>query len=92
MEEHEVDWNMVFALRLAALFYRSRADVNLPSLQVRLQGKKLRLAVDSGWLARNPLTATALHEEVREWDKIDFELKMPGLEEFEAGAELAARR
>jgi exopolyphosphatase/guanosine-5'-triphosphate,3'-diphosphate pyrophosphatase len=69
LEEHEVDWNMVFALRLAALFYRSRADVNLPNLQLKLQGRKLRLTVDSGWLARNPLTATALHEEVREWDK-----------------------
>ena len=90
LEEHEVDWKMVFALRLAALFYRSRADVNLPSLQVRLQGKRLRLGVDSGWLARNPLTATALHEEVRDWDKIDFELKVPGLEEFETGTELAA--
>jgi exopolyphosphatase/guanosine-5'-triphosphate,3'-diphosphate pyrophosphatase len=59
LEEHAVDWNMVFALRLAALFYRSRADVTLPSLQVKLQGRKLRLVVDSGWLARNPLTATA---------------------------------
>ena len=45
-------------------------------------------AVDSDWLARNPLTATALHEEVREWDKIGFELKVPGLEEFETGTEL----
>ena len=46
--------------------------------------------MDSGWLARNPLTATALHEEVREWDKIDFELKVPGLDEIEAGTELVA--
>ncbi|HZM44332.1 MAG TPA: exopolyphosphatase [Burkholderiales bacterium] len=90
LEEHEVDWNMVFALRLAALFYRSRADINVPNLQLRLQGRKLRLTVDSGWLARNPLTATALHEEAREWDKIDFELKVPGLDEFETGTELAA--
>ena len=44
------------------------------------------------WLARNPLTATALHEEVREWDKIGFELKVPGLEELEAGTELRSRR
>ena len=31
LEEHEVDWSMMFALRLAALFYRSRADVTSPT-------------------------------------------------------------
>lgn len=90
LEEHGIDWNEVLALRLAALFHRSRADVTLPAMQVRMQDRKLRLTIDPGWLARNPLTATALHEEVRVWDKVDFELKIPGLDEFETGAELAA--
>ena len=90
LEEHDVDWNTVFALRLAALFHRSRADVTAPNLQVRLQGRKLRLVVDSGWLERNPLTVTALADEVREWDKIGFELKVPGLDELETTTELAA--
>ena len=35
---------------------------------------------------------TALHDEVREWDKIGFELKVPGLEELETGTELAHRQ
>ena len=90
IDEHDMDWSMVFALRLAALFYRSRSDVALPALQPRLQGRKLRLAVDAGWLERNPLTVTALADEVREWDKIGFELKVPGLDELETSAELAA--
>jgi exopolyphosphatase/guanosine-5'-triphosphate,3'-diphosphate pyrophosphatase len=91
MDEDDVDWRMVFALRLAALLHRSRADVTLPpALQVRLQGRKLRLSLDEDWLKRNPLTVTALHDEVREWDKIGFELKIPGLEEIETGTELAA--
>ena len=85
IDEHDVDWGMVFSLRLAALMHRSRADAALPPLQARRQGKKLRLAIDSGWLARNPLTVTALHDEVREWDRVGFELKVPGLEEPEAG-------
>ncbi len=89
IEEHDMDWSMVFALRLAALFYRSRADVSLPALQMKLQGRKLRLALDPEWLARNPLTVTALNDEVREWDKIGFELKVPGLEELETSSELA---
>ena len=85
IEENDVDWSMVFSLRLAALLYRSRADVALPPLAARRQGKKFRLALDSSWLARNPLTVTALHDEIREWDKVGFELKVPDLEEPEAG-------
>src|SRR4029077_20485553 len=90
MDGHDVDWNMVFALRLAALFHRSRADIALPALQVKFQGKKFRLTVDQDWLARNPLTVTALNEEVREWEEIGFELRVPGLDEIETGTELAA--
>ena len=85
IEEHDLDWNMVFSLRLAALLYRSRADVALPPLTARRQGKKFRLALDASWLARNPLTVTALHDEIREWDKVGFELRVPDLEEPEAG-------
>jgi exopolyphosphatase/guanosine-5'-triphosphate,3'-diphosphate pyrophosphatase len=89
LEEHGADWDMVFALRLAALLCRSRADVALPSLQARRQGRKFRLTLDPPWLARNPLTVTALHEEIRGWDEIGYELKVPGLEEPEAGSDLA---
>jgi exopolyphosphatase/guanosine-5'-triphosphate,3'-diphosphate pyrophosphatase len=89
IEEHGVDWNMVFAVRLAALFYRSRADIALPPVQARRQGRKFRLSLGASWLARNTLTATALADEIREWDKIDFELRIPELEELEATSELA---
>jgi exopolyphosphatase/guanosine-5'-triphosphate,3'-diphosphate pyrophosphatase len=85
IEDIGADWDMVFALRLAVLLCRSRSDVAVPALQPRRQGKKLRLGLDSAWLARNPLTVTALHDEIREWDEIGFELKVPGLEEQEAG-------
>lgn len=85
IDPDDVDWEMVFSLRIAALLYRSRADIALPSLQARRQGKKFRLTLDSAWLARNPLTVTALHDEIREWDKLGFELKVPGLEEPEPG-------
>lgn len=89
IDEHNVDWNRVFALRLAALFHRSRADVALPSLQAKHQGKKFRLTLDPGWLARNPLTVTALRDEIREWDKIGFEFRIQELDELETSAELA---
>jgi len=79
----------VFALRIAALFYRSRADVALPPLQARRQGRKFRLSLDPDWLARNPLTVTALHDEIREWERINFELRIPELQDIETGSELA---
>jgi exopolyphosphatase/guanosine-5'-triphosphate,3'-diphosphate pyrophosphatase len=89
IEAHNVDWNMVFALRIAALLYRRRADMQLPSIQARRQGRKFRLALDSNWLARNPLTMTALHDEIREWKRIDFEVRIPELDEIERDSELA---
>jgi exopolyphosphatase/guanosine-5'-triphosphate,3'-diphosphate pyrophosphatase len=87
--EANVDWNLVLALRLAVLFCRRRCDVTLPPVQVRAQGRKFRLTLDLEWLLKNPLTVTALRDEVREWDKIGFELKIPGLDSLESGAELA---
>ncbi len=88
VDEDGADWDMVFSLRLAALLCRSRADIALPSLQARRQGRKFRLALDTAWLARNPLTVTALHDEIREWDDVGYEVKVPGLEE-PAGIDLA---
>jgi exopolyphosphatase / guanosine-5'-triphosphate,3'-diphosphate pyrophosphatase len=82
-------WNMVMALRLAALFCRGRADVTLPPLQAKAQGRKVRLALNLDWLTRNPLTATALQEEIEEWGKIGLELKIPGLDDLESGPALA---
>lgn len=84
-----LDWSIVLALRLAALFCRGRADVALPPLQVRAQGKKFRLVLAPGWLAKNPLTATALRDEIGDWDRTGFELRIHGLDELEPGAELA---
>lgn len=87
--EDRMDWRMVLALRLAVLFCRGRADVAVPSIQARAQGRKFRLGLDIDWLTRNPLTTTALLDEAREWDRIGFELKIPGLDELESGTELA---
>ena len=41
------------------------------------------------WLRRNPLSATALLEEMDEWDRIGYQHRVPELDEFEAAAELA---
>ncbi len=84
------DWRMVMALRLAALIYRSRADIVLPEITAKANGRALRLGIERDWLARNPLTATALQEESEEWGAAGFELDIPSLRELEAGVEAQA--
>lgn len=84
--EGMVDLPGLLALRLAALFYRGRANLTLPALEAKNQGRKFRLGIDGEWLSRNPLTATALREEVREWEKIGIDLRIPGLDAVNAEA------
>ena len=69
-------------LEAAALLCRARRDVRLPSLEIKVQENRVRLAFDASWLEANPLTATALREEVLEWERIGHELKIPGLDEI----------
>ncbi|MDP1718249.1 MAG: hypothetical protein Q8L40_09240, partial [Burkholderiales bacterium] len=83
------DWKMVLALRLAVLFYRGRTDTALPPLQARAQGRKFRLSLDSEWLKRYPLTVTALHDEIQEWQALGFELNIKGLPELDAADEIS---
>jgi exopolyphosphatase/guanosine-5'-triphosphate,3'-diphosphate pyrophosphatase len=80
---------LVLALRLAVLLCRARRDMRFPAPDVRLQGDRVRLAFDAAWLEANPLTATALREEVSEWARVGVELKVPGLDGIAPAAEPA---
>jgi exopolyphosphatase/guanosine-5'-triphosphate,3'-diphosphate pyrophosphatase len=90
IDEEGVDWKNVFALRLAALFCRSRSDTVLPAYRASHEGKTFRIELAPDWLARNPLTAAALADEAREWQRIGYELKVPGLAGSDAGTAAAA--
>jgi exopolyphosphatase/guanosine-5'-triphosphate,3'-diphosphate pyrophosphatase len=79
-----VDWRVVLALRLAVLFYRHRTAIDLPRPQLKPDGKRFRVSLDRAWLQRNPLTVAALSEEVREWEKIGYELRVPGLDDADS--------
>jgi exopolyphosphatase/guanosine-5'-triphosphate,3'-diphosphate pyrophosphatase len=85
-----VDWRMVMALRLAALIYRSRADLALPEIDVKALNRVLRFDIDRDWLANNPLTVTALQEEIEEWDAAGFKLDIKALRELDSGIEAQA--
>jgi exopolyphosphatase / guanosine-5'-triphosphate,3'-diphosphate pyrophosphatase len=87
--EGAVDLRAVLALRLAVLFCRGRVDIALPVIQAKYGNARFRVGLDAEWLSRNPLTATALRDEIREWQKIGFELKVPELDEVAATPETA---
>ncbi len=89
-EVEVVDWRMVMALRLAALIYRSRADIPLPAIEAKVNGHTMRLGMERDWLAQNPLTVTALHEEIDEWAAAGFKLDIKSLRELEASVEAQA--
>ena len=61
------DCVLAISLRLAVLFYRNRSNLDLPALQGHFSGTKFHLSIDAEWLMQNPLTETALQEEVRQW-------------------------
>ena len=78
--DESTDWRMVFALRLAVLFCQRRSSINPPINNAKASDGKFRLTMDPAWLQRNPLTSTALREEISEWAKIGFDVKISGLE------------
>ena len=70
------DCALLFALRLAALFHRSRSDIEWPQLEVRRGNTEFELLIEEGWLERNPLTDTALAAEIEQWANFGFELRI----------------
>jgi exopolyphosphatase/guanosine-5'-triphosphate,3'-diphosphate pyrophosphatase len=70
------DFVLAMSLRLAALFYRNRSDVDLPDIQLTLTGAKYGLSVSPAWLKLNPLTEAALQEEVKQWKALGVSLQL----------------
>lgn len=60
-------WPAVLSLRMAVLFYRSRASIDLPRMQIKCRENDFRLRLDKKWLEQNLLTENALQAETRDW-------------------------
>jgi exopolyphosphatase/guanosine-5'-triphosphate,3'-diphosphate pyrophosphatase len=86
MVEKDVDWTLLFALRLAALLHRSRSEVRLPAIHASKKKSTFTVELDARWLAANPLTAAELRDEIKAWNKLGIELSVPQLAEIEAEA------
>jgi exopolyphosphatase/guanosine-5'-triphosphate,3'-diphosphate pyrophosphatase len=73
------DWTLVLALRLAALFLRSRTDVDPPIVRMSGDAAGFALELPQSWLEDNPLTAEALESEAASWRAIGMKLAVRGL-------------
>jgi exopolyphosphatase / guanosine-5'-triphosphate,3'-diphosphate pyrophosphatase len=74
------DWQLIFALRMAALLHRARDDGAELPIRAALTPRGFQLHMDSDWLQVSPLTAAALDEEVRQWAGIGFELRLKSVD------------
>ncbi|MFC4728633.1 exopolyphosphatase [Coralloluteibacterium thermophilus] len=59
-------------LRLAVLFARGHEDA--PPLRLRIDGQRLRLGIDAGWLRSHPLTRADLATEQAQIGRLDYTL------------------
>jgi len=66
----DVDWTLLFCLRLAALLCRRRADVGLPAIEVTATNGGFDVKLPNDWVSLNPLTDYSLVQEAAEWEKI----------------------
>ncbi len=69
----------MFALRIAALFLRSRSDARLPFLRVAADSGGFAIDLPQSWLEENPLSADALEAEAKHWKSVDMKLEVNGL-------------
>ncbi|MGQ0511819.1 MAG: Ppx/GppA phosphatase family protein [Betaproteobacteria bacterium] len=75
------DWQLVFALRIAALLLRSRADLKLPPFRVAGDEAGFALDLPQAWLDENPLSAAALESETGYWKAVDSKFTLSALSE-----------
>jgi exopolyphosphatase/guanosine-5'-triphosphate,3'-diphosphate pyrophosphatase len=66
----DVDWTLLFCLRLASLLCRRRTDAGLPNIEVKQAASGFDVRLPNDWVANNPLTDYSLVQEAAEWEKI----------------------
>ena len=68
-QARDVEWRLLFCLRLAVLLCRRRAVLNLPTITLTdTDGYGVRLP--KAWVDENPLTDYSLIQEAAEWAKL----------------------
>jgi exopolyphosphatase/guanosine-5'-triphosphate,3'-diphosphate pyrophosphatase len=75
------EWRLVFALRMATLILRRRADAGLPFLRVAADSGGFALDLPQSWLDENALSSAALEAETEQWRAVGMKLAVSGLSE-----------
>jgi len=73
------DWTLVFALRIASLIHRNRADGKLPFLRVAGEDAGFSMELPQAWLDDNALSAAALETEAEFWRAVGMRFELSGL-------------
>ena len=69
-QARDVEWPLLFCLRLAVLLCRRRTDVGLPHIAIAREGEGFEVMLPNAWVANNPLTDYNLVQEAAEWGKL----------------------
>ncbi|HEY2020319.1 exopolyphosphatase, partial [Paraburkholderia sp.] len=69
-QTRDVEWPLLFCLRLASLLCRRRSDVGLPWISVAQANGGYEVRLPNGWVVNNPLTDYSLIQEAAEWEKV----------------------
>ncbi|VVE44240.1 exopolyphosphatase [Pandoraea cepalis] len=75
-QAQQVDWQLLFCLRLAVLFCRRRTDALPDAIEVKRLGDGFMVSVPRAWIDANPLTDYSLQREAQEWEKIGMRYKV----------------
>ena len=70
------EWARIACLRIAALLFRRRVDVALPPVTLHVDDNTFILEFAGQWLEEHPLTAYSLEQEIAEWDKVGYALRV----------------
>jgi exopolyphosphatase/guanosine-5'-triphosphate,3'-diphosphate pyrophosphatase len=84
LTEDSAEWPLIFALRLAALLYRNRAEAAPPQLACRMTDSGFEVSLPRDWLEQHPLTESALEDEADEWRTLGRRLEVVPMRERKA--------
>ena len=76
LPERSADWELIFALRLAALFCLSRRELGPPALTCKSSKNGFQLTLPRVWLDEHPMTEAALEQETEEWGALGVKLEV----------------
>jgi exopolyphosphatase / guanosine-5'-triphosphate,3'-diphosphate pyrophosphatase len=65
---------LLMIFRLAVMFNRKRLDGDVPTLNLSRTKSGFRLQVPGDWLTQNPLTESALNNEISYWQEVGISL------------------